>query len=741
MPPAPPPGAPSDASLSPLSLPATPPSRTPVARAPAAAARRAPSAHPDDDAPPPSAADLAADLLALEATIQADVLLLATAPVAAGALPPIAAPTADESSPSGVPRAAFIESVLALHAIVTRKLYRAAGVSLEPYFRRHFRLSRAQVYRLLDCALLYLDFADRDAAHAMDPDRLAPYPLKQRVCKTIRALAPDAGWRQQLWARTLEQHAIAQGGARPATVPPTPTDPVLAALVAPAISHVDDLTSKHIKEVWDTMLTDDAVRAEVEAAVAARAVVSEPEFPAGTPIGDDAGSSTRSSGSRSAPVNRSAATAPTINPSLAGSTLAQRRRGRRNVAGTSSTHSAPPSVSSPPALPPWRATPHALQAAGDDDLLSTAIAVLQELAERGHLLQPYTRDGWEEMIVKWRFMRAPPAIARRASMAAAPWPSPTDPPVSATFYAPVPHAHAPPSSHDMDVDAIPTHHDLAAGLAAFAPPPPPPPPAGPTTHAPPMPWFTPGTAAAAAAAHALAAAVSPTATTASPAPQYAPPTTTTTTVSTAAPSVPASSSAASTAASSQSPWAVAESQFSAAGTDRPLARRARALASPLAYSAPPQLRARSAMLGAGSAPPPPPPPPPPGLATTAWHVDHHAAAVALMMAANGAATHAPPPPAATLPAVARAQWTAPAADATWGAALAPPPPPPSMMAQEHVHAGGNPGMAPAEWAWWAATAAAAEHGTAPMQQQGQGQQHGVMGAASVSSMASHHSAM
>ncbi|KNE67900.1 hypothetical protein AMAG_12617 [Allomyces macrogynus ATCC 38327] len=625
MPPsAPPPSAPSDASLSPLSLPSTPPSRPPARTN--ATTRRAPSAsHLDMDAPPPSAADLAADLLALEATIQADVLLLATAPVAAGALPPIAAPTADASSPSGVPRAAFIESVLALHAIVTRKLYRAAGVSLEPYFRRHFRLSRAQVYRLLDCALLYLDFADRDASNAIDPDRLTPYPLKQRVCKTIRALAPDAGWRQQLWARTLEQHAIAQGGARPATVPPTLTDPVLAALVAPAISHVDDLTSKHIKEVWDTMLTDDAVRADVEAAVAARAVASEPESPSaadGTPVAnnnDDAGSSTRSSGSRSALANRGA-TAPTINASPAGSSLAQRRRGRRSAGTTGSTHSAPPSVSSPPDLPPWRVSPHALQAAGDDDLLSTVIAVLQELAERGHLLQPYTRDGWEEMVVKWRFMRAPPAIARRASMAAAPWPSPTDPPVSATFFAPVPHAHAAPSSHDMDVDAIPSHHDLAAGLAAFAPPPPST--AATACHAP-MPWFTPGTTAVAAHALAAAATVSPTAATGSPAPQYA-----ATAGSTTATSVPASSSAASTA-TSLSPWAVAETQF-AAVADRPIARRARALASPLAYTAPPHVHARSAMM-TGSAPPP-------AMAgsvpATAWH-DHHAAAVALMMAASG----------------------------------------------------------------------------------------------------------
>jgi hypothetical protein len=46
----------------------------------------------------------------------------------------------------------FSETCFAIRAIIKRKLYRAYSPNLEQYFLKKFKVSRAQVYRLLDCA-------------------------------------------------------------------------------------------------------------------------------------------------------------------------------------------------------------------------------------------------------------------------------------------------------------------------------------------------------------------------------------------------------------------------------------------------------------------------------------------------------------------------------------------------------------------------------------------------------------
>jgi len=50
--------------------------------------------------------------------------------------------------------AKFKRTVMAVHAIVTQKLYKSRSSSLETYFRDSWKISRAQVYRFLDCALV-----------------------------------------------------------------------------------------------------------------------------------------------------------------------------------------------------------------------------------------------------------------------------------------------------------------------------------------------------------------------------------------------------------------------------------------------------------------------------------------------------------------------------------------------------------------------------------------------------------
>jgi hypothetical protein len=46
----------------------------------------------------------------------------------------------------------FKRTIMAVHAIVSQKLYKAKASSLEVYFKDSWNISRAQVYRFLDCA-------------------------------------------------------------------------------------------------------------------------------------------------------------------------------------------------------------------------------------------------------------------------------------------------------------------------------------------------------------------------------------------------------------------------------------------------------------------------------------------------------------------------------------------------------------------------------------------------------------
>ncbi|KAJ3359788.1 hypothetical protein GGF32_009023 [Allomyces javanicus] len=234
-----------------------------------------------------------AELRALEARIDTEVLALAVASPAAAA-----ANAAGGPHLTNVQRDAFVATVTAVLAIVQGKRYRATHATLEDYFRA-YRLSRAQVYRLIDCALLYTDFLDgidQDDAE-LPVSLLHPFPLKQRVCKTLRSLAPSPPLRRRLWATTLHVHvrppladvsALAIAAQLRAMVssanattagsddddsnsdrddPPAPADDDH---VDGPLLHVDDLTSKHVKDAWEALLRHESIRQLVhEASIAA----------------------------------------------------------------------------------------------------------------------------------------------------------------------------------------------------------------------------------------------------------------------------------------------------------------------------------------------------------------------------------------------------------------------------------------------------------------------------------------
>ncbi|KNE62794.1 hypothetical protein AMAG_07977 [Allomyces macrogynus ATCC 38327] len=234
-----------------------------------------------------------AELRALEARIDTEVLALAVASPAAAAANAAGGPHLTD-----LQRDAFVATVTAVLAIVQGKRYRATHATLEDYFRA-YRLSRAQVYRLIDCALLYTDFLDgidQDDAE-LPASLLHPFPLKQRVCKTLRSLAPSPPLRRRLWATTLHVHvrppladasALAIAAQLRAMVtsanattagsdddgsnsdrddPPAPADDDH---VDGPLLHVDDLTSKHVKDAWEALLRHESIRQLVhEASVAA----------------------------------------------------------------------------------------------------------------------------------------------------------------------------------------------------------------------------------------------------------------------------------------------------------------------------------------------------------------------------------------------------------------------------------------------------------------------------------------
>ncbi|KAJ3361346.1 hypothetical protein GGF32_007392 [Allomyces javanicus] len=128
---------------------------------------------------------------------------------------------------------AFVRTLAAVHTIVKDKLYRARTPTMEQYFTQYHKISRAQVYRLLDCHAIMQDLRDFHRK-----------PLKQRICRTLKKVTPAREPRRRLW-----QAVVTKWGHDPAAMA--------------------NLTSADIVTTWTDLVENDAA---LRAAAAAASV-------------------------------------------------------------------------------------------------------------------------------------------------------------------------------------------------------------------------------------------------------------------------------------------------------------------------------------------------------------------------------------------------------------------------------------------------------------------------------------
>ncbi|KAJ3048077.1 hypothetical protein HK097_010906 [Rhizophlyctis rosea] len=88
----------------------------------------------------------------------------------------------------------FRRTVSAVHAIVSNKLYRSKASSLEAYFREAWKISRAQVYRFLDCAWVLKHL-----------EGYPSQPCRERLCRSLKRLAKNRSDIRKLWETVLEK--------------------------------------------------------------------------------------------------------------------------------------------------------------------------------------------------------------------------------------------------------------------------------------------------------------------------------------------------------------------------------------------------------------------------------------------------------------------------------------------------------------------------------------------------------
>ncbi|KAJ3271631.1 hypothetical protein HDV01_006501 [Terramyces sp. JEL0728] len=100
-----------------------------------------------------------------------------------------------DCSSFGEKQIAFAKTCCAIRTIIKHKLYRVQSTNLEQYFLKRFNVSRAQVYRLMDCAAV-LDCLEG----------ISPTPHKYRICKELKkkaSLGPEI--------RTCWENVLAHG--------------------------------------------------------------------------------------------------------------------------------------------------------------------------------------------------------------------------------------------------------------------------------------------------------------------------------------------------------------------------------------------------------------------------------------------------------------------------------------------------------------------------------------------------
>ncbi|KAJ3324046.1 hypothetical protein HDU93_002868, partial [Gonapodya sp. JEL0774] len=89
----------------------------------------------------------------------------------------------------------FQRTVLAINEIVQKKLYKAKSNSLEGYFREHWKMSRAQVYRFLDSAYVLASL-----------EGFEDLPSRERICRALKKLCKTPRELRLLWGRVLDRH-------------------------------------------------------------------------------------------------------------------------------------------------------------------------------------------------------------------------------------------------------------------------------------------------------------------------------------------------------------------------------------------------------------------------------------------------------------------------------------------------------------------------------------------------------
>jgi hypothetical protein len=86
----------------------------------------------------------------------------------------------------------FRDTVLAVHEIIDKKLYKQKNLSIEAYFKQFWNISRAQAYRLFNCGIIL-----RELAECPIP------PNRERYCRILKQLVKTKAERLELWNRVL----------------------------------------------------------------------------------------------------------------------------------------------------------------------------------------------------------------------------------------------------------------------------------------------------------------------------------------------------------------------------------------------------------------------------------------------------------------------------------------------------------------------------------------------------------
>jgi len=88
----------------------------------------------------------------------------------------------------------FKKTVMGVHTIVSKKLYRLSDLTLEEYFRSRWKISRAQVYRFLDAAEVLKQLSD-----------FTFLPSHELLCRTLKQHAKSQEHMKILWENVLNK--------------------------------------------------------------------------------------------------------------------------------------------------------------------------------------------------------------------------------------------------------------------------------------------------------------------------------------------------------------------------------------------------------------------------------------------------------------------------------------------------------------------------------------------------------